>query len=118
MVEERRTDRRLLLARMRWRAAEERIYPLALADVVSYQEAVTRVGLVLKELRSRYATEIELLACEDDPELLAVGDAAGPVPVRAADIVAAACALRGVELAARHSSSDSPSASPSMGTLR
>jgi hypothetical protein len=100
MADDRRPDQRVLLARVRWRGAEERLYPLALADTAAYQEAVTLVGRVLTELRSRCTSETELLACDGDPELLALAEVTAPVPVSPADVVAAACALRSVELAA------------------
>lgn len=103
MADDRRPDPRVLLARVRWRGAEERIYPLALADATAYQEAVIRVGRVVAELRTRGSSESELLTCEGDAELLALAEVTTPLPVSAADIVAAACALRSVELAAGRS---------------
>jgi hypothetical protein len=109
MVDDRRPDPRVLLARVRWRAAEERLYPLALADTAAYQEAVTLVGRVLTELRASCANESELLAREADPELFALAEVTAPVPVSAADVVAAACALRSVELAAGRSPAGSSS---------
>ena len=110
MADDRQADQRVLFARVRWRGAEERLYPLALADTAAYEEAVTLVGRVLAELRARCASESELLARESDPELLALAEVTTHVPVAAADVVAAACALRSVELAA--GSSPSPPSAP------
>jgi hypothetical protein len=95
-----------MLARMKWRMAEEKLYPLALVDAAAYEEAVCQVRVVLDELRVRCSTLEDLLASEGDPALLAKGGAAaaGPVPLSGADVVAAACALRSVELAAACSS--------------
>jgi hypothetical protein len=99
MEQERRSDQRVMLARVKWRLAEERLYPLALVDAAAYQTAVSRVGVVLDELRARCSTLEDLLASADDPELLEKATA-GSVPLSNADVVAAACALRSVELAA------------------
>lgn len=96
---ERRDDREAVLARARWRMAEERLYPLALVDAAAYEAAVSRVRVVLDELRARCATFEDLLASQDDPALLE--KAAGSVPPSGADVVAAACALRGVEISRR-----------------
>jgi hypothetical protein len=93
-----------MLARVKWRMAEERLYPLALVDAAAYEKAVCLVRVVLDELRVRCSTLEDLLASESDPELLAKGDAAGPISLSGADVVAAACALRSVELAAAYSS--------------
>jgi hypothetical protein len=109
MADDRRPDQRVLLARARWRGAEERLYPLALADTAAYQHAVTLVGRVLAELRERCTTETELLTCESAPELLALAEVTAPVPVSAADVVAAACVLRSVELAGRPANASSGS---------
>src|SRR5262245_56272816 len=117
MADDRRPDQRVLIARMRWRGAEERLYPLALADTAAYQHAVTLAGRVLGELRGRCSTETELLTCESDLELLALAEVTAPVPVSAADVVAAACALRSVELAAGHAPINAPSGSSPGGSL-
>ena len=89
-------------ARMRWRAAEERLYPLALTDTDAYKDVVEAVGRVIAELRRRKATMRDLLDAEDDPSLLRLAEAEprGPVAVDRASVVAAACALHSVQLAA------------------
>jgi hypothetical protein len=86
----------------RWRAAEDRLYPLALTDTDAYQDVVAAVGRVLAELRRRQSTTQELLHAETDPELLGLAETgAVRFPADPASIVAAACAQRSVELAVR-----------------
>jgi hypothetical protein len=94
----------LALARTRWRAAESRIYPLAMTDTDAYMDAVEAVARVLKVLRTRCASEAELLRAETDDEVLAlVGTGSrGPLSADRASVVAAACALRCVELTSGH----------------
>lgn len=97
----RREQAEFAVTRARWRAAEDRLYPLALIDTDAYKDVVEAVGRVLTELRHRCATTQDLLRAETDPELLVlVGTGArGSLPTDPASIVAAACAQRSVELA-------------------
>jgi hypothetical protein len=92
----------LAAARARWRAAEARIYPLAMTDTDAYMDAVEAVGRVLAVLRARCASEAELLQAETDDEVLGlVGTGSrGRMPADHASVVAAACAMRSVELGA------------------
>jgi hypothetical protein len=92
----------LAFARVRWRAAEQRIYPLAMTDTDAYMDAVEAVARVLTELRTRCTSEAELVAAEtDDAVLELVGTGSrGPLAADRASVVAAACALRSVELKA------------------
>jgi hypothetical protein len=92
----------LVSARIRWRAAEERLYPLALAESDAYMDAVEAVGRVLTELRKTCATNDDLLRAELDHALMdVVGTGSrGPVPPEPAIVIAAACALRSAELGA------------------
>jgi hypothetical protein len=89
-------------ARIRWRAAEERLYPLALADSDAYMDAVEAVGRVLAELRRTCASNEDLLRAEMDHALMdLVGTGSrGPVPPEPAIVIAAACAVRSAELSA------------------
>jgi len=48
----------------RWRAAEDRIYPLVLVDPELYQSAVAVVGRVCEQLRARNLSRAELLALD------------------------------------------------------
>lgn len=68
------------IARMRWRAAEDRLYPALLADPTSYQQTMTAVQAVVAEVRRR---------CHD----LERGDPAGLLAAEAAafEVVAVAC---------------------------
>lgn len=90
----------LVVARRRWRAAEERLYPLALADTDAYMDAIEAVGRVVAELRRTSFTHVDLLEQEADHALLEhVGTASrSPVPLEPAIVIAAACALRSAEL--------------------
>jgi hypothetical protein len=89
----------LAVARARWRAAENRLYPPAMTDTDAYMDAVEAVGRVLALLRTRCAREAELLAAETDEEVLGlVGSGSRGRLSDRTDVVAAACALRSVEL--------------------
>jgi hypothetical protein len=89
-------------ARIRWRAAEERLYPLALADTDAYMDAVEAVGRVLAELRRTCTSSEDLLRAEMDHALMdLVGTGSrGTVPPEPAIVIAAACAVRSAELSA------------------
>lgn len=93
---------RLAMARMRWRAAEDRLYPQVMTDPDIYQRVVSAVGAVVSELRRRAGTVEELLVLEAEPaEVLA----ATTVDRAAAGIgddvlLQAACSVRSRELAA------------------
>ena len=90
----------LAFARVRWRAAEERIYPLAMTDTDAYMDVVEAVGRVLAALRTRCTSEAELLQAEaDDAVLELVGTGSrGPLAADRTSVVSAACMLRSVEL--------------------
>lgn len=94
----------LAFARVRWRAAEDRIYPLAMTDTDAYIDAVEAVGRVLTALRTRCTSEAELLQAETDDEVLElVGSGSrGPLTADRASVVAAACAMRSLELEVGH----------------
>ncbi len=89
-------------ARIRWRAAERRLYPLALTDTDAYKDVVEAVGRVIGELRRRDATMRDLLSAESDPSLLSLAEAEprGLLAVDRVSVVAAACALHSVQLGA------------------
>ena len=90
----------LEFARVRWRAAEERIYPLAMTDTDAYMDVVEAVGRVLAALRTRCTSQAELLQAETDDEVLELVGTGSRRPLAAdrASVVSAACALRTVEL--------------------
>ena len=87
-------------ARIRWRAAEERLYPLALADTDAYMDAIEAVGRVLGELRRTCSSNDDLMRAEMDHALMdLVGTGSrGPMAPEPAIVIAAACALRSAEL--------------------
>ncbi|MQA12747.1 MAG: hypothetical protein GEV09_00845 [Pseudonocardiaceae bacterium] len=94
---------RLVAARMRWRAAEDRLYPQLMADPDAYQRVISVVSAVLSELRRRTATAEELLAVEAQPaEILAAAtvDRAAAAGIGDEVLLRAACSLRSRELAA------------------
>lgn len=87
-------------ARARWRAAEDRLYPMALADPGMYQRGVAAIQAVVAELRVRAADVDALLAAEaaaDEVVAVACPDGA---PLPAELLVGAACGMRDRELAA------------------
>src|SRR6476661_908217 len=49
----------------RFKAAEARLYPMAMTDAAGYQRATALVGVVLNELRERGATIAEVLQQRD-----------------------------------------------------
>ncbi|HVL83676.1 MAG TPA: hypothetical protein VM367_05175 [Pseudonocardia sp.] len=90
---------RLGVARARWRAAEDRLYPVALADPASYQRGLQAVQAVLTELRRRTGEVEALLAVEAAAEEIVAAACPGGPPLPADLLVAVACGLRDRELA-------------------
>jgi hypothetical protein len=73
------SDDALSRARRSWRAAEARLYPLAMTNVDGYQRALVLVAATCEQLRAATTTAADLLACEP----------------RAVEYVAAACDATG-----------------------
>jgi hypothetical protein len=73
------SDDALSRARQSWRAAEARLYPLAMTNVEGYQRALVLVAATCEQLRAVTTSAAELLACEP----------------RAVEYVAAACDATG-----------------------
>jgi hypothetical protein len=98
------------LARIRWRAAEDRLYPTLIADPAAYERALAAVQAVLQELRLRCADAADLVAVEEAPdELIAAALPAGvPAPVDL--LVGAACAMRDREISVQRASAPGSSA--------
>lgn len=94
-------DMALNIARVRWRSAEDRLFPALLGDPNAYQRGVAAVQAVVEELRRREAGVTELLAVEAAPgELLAVACPSGP-PISVELLVGVACCMRDRELTAQ-----------------
>jgi hypothetical protein len=92
---------RLRNALARWRAADDRLYPLAMVDADGYQHAVALVGRMHDELRRSCHTLTDMVEVDRDPSaLLAAVDPGGPDTVLANSqtLVEAACSLRSTEL--------------------
>ncbi|MGQ0572766.1 MAG: hypothetical protein ACT4RN_01035 [Pseudonocardia sp.] len=90
----------LRVARMRWRAAEDRLYPSLLGDPGSYQRSMTAMQAVVAELRRRGGGTGGLLAAEAaafDVVAAACPDGAGLPPEL---LVAVACGTVDRELTA------------------
>jgi hypothetical protein len=96
-------------ARVRWRAAEDRLFPMVLVDPDAYRRALDVVGLLLEQLRVRTTSLDQLLDLDVDPApLLAALPAGSAGGVRCAGsaggadrlTLEAAFALRQRELAA------------------
>jgi len=62
-----------VLARARWRAAEDRLFPSLLNDPTHYQRGISAVQAVLGELRRRARDVADLLELEDDADQLVAG---------------------------------------------
>jgi hypothetical protein len=90
---------RIALARARWHAAEDRLYPTLLADPAAYQRVVVAVQAVVDELRRRGAQVGDLVTVETAPDELIGAACPSGIPVPADLLVAVACALRDRELA-------------------
>ena len=58
------SDDALSRARQSWRAAEARLYPLAMINVDGYQRALVLVASTCEQLRAVTTTPAELLACQ------------------------------------------------------
>jgi hypothetical protein len=73
------SDDALARARQSWRAAEARLYPLAMTNVDGYQRALVLVAATCEQLRAVATTAADLAACQP----------------RAVEYVAAACDATG-----------------------
>lgn len=87
-------------ARRRWRAAGDRLWPVACSDGEAYRALIGQIGPVLAELRRRAHSMEDLLRVDADPESAWAGPASGPglpggVP---RPVVEAACAVRADEI--------------------
>lgn len=58
------SDDDLVRARQSWRAAEARLYPLAMTNVDGYQRALVLVAATCEQLRAVTTTAAELVACQ------------------------------------------------------
>lgn len=87
-------------AQARWRAAEDRLYPVAMSDPDGYRRGLEAVQALVGELRRTAVTLDDLVAVEADPEaLLSVLPVDRPVlPVDL--LVGAACSARAREVLA------------------
>lgn len=85
-------------ASARWRAAEDRLYPIAMSDPDGYRSGLDAVHALVEELRRTASTFGDLIAAEAAPApLLAVLPAGAVLPPDL--LVQAACGVRGRELA-------------------
>jgi hypothetical protein len=58
------SDDALARARQSWRAAEARLYPLAMTNVDGYQRALVLVAATCEQLRAVATTAADLVACQ------------------------------------------------------
>ncbi|WP_103384034.1 hypothetical protein [Pseudonocardia dioxanivorans] len=88
------------MARNRWRAAEDRLYPTLIADPGSYQRSINAIQAVVTELRKRCTGVDDIIAAEAAPdELIATALPGGSViPVDL--LVGVACGMADREIAA------------------
>ncbi len=57
-------------ARIRWQAAEDRLFPVALVDPDAYRRALSLVSMLLEELRVGTNSLDQLLSLDSDPQSL------------------------------------------------
>jgi hypothetical protein len=89
-----------VMARARWRAAEDRLYPSLLNDPSAYQRGISAVQAVLGELRRRGRDVSDLLELEQRADELLAAACPGGIPLPADLLVAVACGMRDRELSA------------------
>lgn len=99
------TDRpadRLAIAQVEWRAAEERLYPLAMVDPDGYRQALELVGVLLEALRADdgRGRSARLLELAESPETMLAALPDRPRRVPDATLLGAALALRAREVVA------------------
>jgi hypothetical protein len=87
-------------ARARWRAAEDRLFPVVLVDPDTYRRALYVVGLLLEQLRANTTSLDQLLGLDVDPEPLLSTLPASSVGAEERLTLEAAFAVRDRELAA------------------
>jgi hypothetical protein len=96
-------DAALARARQSWRAAEARLYPLAMTTADGYQRALVLVAAVSEELRAVTTTVDDLLACEPEAArfVASASDATGTSVhgIDPDDVFGSAAAVRDRELA-------------------
>lgn len=88
------------VARARWRAAEDRLYPSLLADPTSYQRSMSAMQAVVAELRRRAVDAPGLVEAESVAEELVATVCPAGTPVPAQLLVAVGCAMVDRELTA------------------
>ncbi len=94
-------DPRVAHARRRWRAAGDRLWPVALSDGEAYQQVAHVVGALVDALRERAGSLEELVDLEAEPAGFLAGlGTAGQRAAGQPELLAAACAVRGDELTA------------------
>ncbi|MFC4947293.1 hypothetical protein [Pseudonocardia sp. GCM10023141] len=89
-----------MIARARWRAAEDRLYPTLLADPTAYQRGLAAIQAVVEELRRRDVDVAGLMAFETAPDEVLEVACPGGVAVPVDLLVAVACGMRDREITA------------------
>ncbi|MFC5996340.1 hypothetical protein ACFQE5_19225 [Pseudonocardia hispaniensis] len=88
------------MARSRWRAAEDNLYPTLINDPSAYQRGIAAIESVLAELRRRCNSVEELIAVEAAPEdLLATACPTGTV-IPSDLLLGVACGMADREMSA------------------
>lgn len=87
-------------AQARWRAAEDRLYPVAMSDPDGYRRGLEAVRDLVAHLRGTAHTLDDLVAVEADPAALLAALPAGAPSLPADLLVAAACGARAREVLA------------------
>jgi hypothetical protein len=87
-------------AQARWRAAEDRLYPVAMSDPDGYRRGLEAVRDLVTRLRDTAHTLDDLLAVEADPAALLAVLPADTLALPADLLVGAACGARAREVVA------------------
>lgn len=87
-------------AQARWRAAEDRLYPVAMSDPDGYRRGLEAVRDLVARLRTTAHTLDDLIAAEADPAALLGALPAGGPALPADLLVGAACSARAREVLA------------------
>src|SRR4051812_15659580 len=88
------------IARSRWRAAEDRLYPTLVADPSSYQRGIGAIQAVVAELRRRADDVQGLVAATADPDALVGAACPDGVSIPTDLLVAVACGMVDRQLSA------------------
>ncbi|MBN9109133.1 MAG: hypothetical protein J0I34_10140 [Pseudonocardia sp.] len=86
------------MARNRWRAAEDRLYPTLIADPGSYQRSINAIQAVVAELRKRCTGVEDIIAVEAAPEEIIAAALPGGSAIPTDLLLGVACGMADREI--------------------